>query len=117
MAVRPDGSFAIPTSPARQGETVVIYAIGFGQTSPNAGTGEGATVDPLQWIRPVPTVFFGGGLLRIPATPSFVGLTPGFVGLYQINVAIPGNSPRGDRVPMLAEGAGYVTNQVNIAIQ
>jgi uncharacterized protein (TIGR03437 family) len=117
IAVRPDGSFPIPTSPARQGETIVIYAIGFGQTSPNAGTGEGATADPLQWIRPLPVVYFGGGLLPIPAVPGFVGLTPGFVGLYQINVTIPGNSPRGDRVPLLIEGTGYVTNQVDIAIQ
>jgi len=117
IAVRPDGSYPIPTSPAKPGETVVIYAIGFGQTSPNAGTGEGATADPLQWIRPLPTVLFGGGLLRIPATPLFVGLTPGFVGLIQINLTIPGNSPRGDHVPLLIEGPGYVTNQVEIAIQ
>ncbi len=117
IAVRPDGSFPIPTSPARPGETVVVFAIGFGQTAPNAGTGEGATADPLQWIRPVPRSLFGGGLLPVPATPSFVGLTPGFVGLYQINVTIPGNSPRGDHVPLKAEGPGYVTNQVEIAIQ
>jgi uncharacterized protein (TIGR03437 family) len=117
IAVKPDGNFAIPGSPARPGDVLVIYAIGFGQTSPTAQTGAGATADPLQWIDPRPVVYFGGNILPVTVTPAFVGLTPGFVGLYQINVAVPGNAPRGDRVPLTIEGPGYLSNQVEIAIQ
>ncbi len=117
IAVKPDGDFAIPGTPARPGDVLVIFAIGFGQTNPNAQTGAGASADPLQWIDPLPLVRFGGGILPVTATPAFVGLTPGFVGLYQINVQIPGNAPRGDRVPLTVEGPGYSSTPADIAIQ
>ena len=35
----------------------------------------------------------------IPATVSFSGLTPGFTGLYQVNVQVPANAAPG--VPLL----------------
>jgi uncharacterized protein (TIGR03437 family) len=49
--------------------------------------------------------------------PDFVGLTPGFVGLYQINVPIPVNSPVGDAVALTLLGPDSGTsNRVTIAI-
>jgi uncharacterized protein (TIGR03437 family) len=63
-------------------------------------------------------VIFGGGLLGgVRATPLFVGLTPNFVGLYQINVVVPFNAPRGDKIPMRIEGSGVTSNRVDIAIE
>ena len=123
IAVNQDGTFPVPPTPgipsrrARPGDVLVIYAIGFGQTQPPVASGEAAPADPLAWIRPLPTVYFGRGLLPVPATPLFVGLTPTFVGLYQINVQIPPNAPKGDHVPLQIEGPGYKSNQVEIAIE
>jgi len=123
IAVNQDGTFPVPPTPgipsrrARPGDVLVIYAIGFGQTDPPVASGEAAPADPLAWIRPLPTVYFGRGLLPVPATPLFVGLTPTFVGLYQINVQIPPNAPKGDHVPLQIEGPGYKSNQVEIAIE
>ena len=123
IAVNQDGTFPVPPTPgipsrrARPGDVLVIYAIGFGQTQPPVASGEAAPADPLAWVRPLPTVYFGRGLLPVPATPLFVGLTPTFVGLYQINVQIPPNAPKGDHVPLQIEGPGYKSNQVEIAIE
>ncbi len=123
IAVNQDGTFPVPSTPglasrpARPGDVIVIFAIGFGQTSPAALTGEGASGDPLSQITPTPTVFLGGGLLRVPVTPQFVGLTPTFVGLYQINLQIPANAPRGPRVPLIIDQGGVISNQVEIAIE
>lgn len=123
IAVNTDGTFPVPatpgidTRPARPGDVLVMYAIGFGATVPPVPTGAAAAGDPLSYVLPMPTILLGGGLLPVRVTPDFVGLTPTYVGLYQINFTIPGNVPRGDRVRLLLEGPGYVTNQVEIAIE
>jgi uncharacterized protein (TIGR03437 family) len=86
--------------PAQPGEDVVIWAFGLGQTKPTPKTGEAsptpaAAYSPLYLqfdfranVKPSPP-----SINRPAATPSpsptFVGLTPGQVGLYQINVTIP----------------------------
>lgn len=54
----------------------------------------------------------------ITVTPAYAGLTPGSVGLYQINVAIPSNVERGNAIPVFLEiGNGVFSNEVDIAIQ
>ena len=121
IAQNPDGTFAVPPTPgvpsrrAKRGEVVVVYAIGFGQTRPAVTSGEAAPGSPLARILPLPTVFFSSGLLSVPSAPDFVGLSPGFVGLYQINGRIPGNSPVGDRVKLSVQGTA-TSNVVDIAI-
>ena len=65
-------------------------------------------------------VFFGAGYLPatgVAADPFFVGLTPGLVGLYQINVTVPAEAPRGDAVPVALGSGTVVSNRVVIAIQ
>jgi uncharacterized protein (TIGR03437 family) len=126
IIVNQDGSFPItPTPgissrPAIPGEVLVIYAFGLGPTSPAVTAGTGAPAEePFARITPVPGVIFGGGLQGIPtvATPLFVGLTPNYVGLYQINVVIPENAPRGASVPVTLDMNGISSNTVTIAIQ
>ena len=47
--------------------------------------------------------------------PLFAGLTPGQVGLYQINVTIPFDAPTGN-VPVYIEMPGVGSNYTDIAI-
>jgi uncharacterized protein (TIGR03437 family) len=49
--------------------------------------------------------------------PDFVGLTPNFVGLYQINVRVPAQVERGNAVPLYLNFGAQVSNRVNLAIQ
>ncbi len=123
IAANTDQTFAVPATPgldsrpARPGDTLVMYAIGFGATVPAVATGAAAPEEPLAHVSPTPQLFLGGGILRTEVTPSFAGLTPGFVGLFQINFTIPATAPRGDRIPLFLQGPGYTTNVVNIAIE
>lgn len=127
IVVNQDGSFPIPATPglnsrpARAGETLVLYAIGVGPTDPPAGSGAAAPSSPLARARGAYRVLFGAsgpfGGGDVEATPAYVGLTPGFVGLYQINVAIPEGAPRGDAVPLLLVGENGSSNRVMIAIE
>jgi uncharacterized protein (TIGR03437 family) len=48
------------------------------------------------------TVNFGGQT----AIPGFSGLTPGFSGLYQINVVVPTGVKPGNQVPVTLSAGG-----------
>jgi uncharacterized protein (TIGR03437 family) len=83
----------IVSRPARAGETIVLYGVGFGATSPGTNAGEIASAAnsltaPLRFQ-------FG----NTPAAASYAGLAPGFVGLYQFNVTVP-SGVTGDAVPL-----------------
>jgi uncharacterized protein (TIGR03437 family) len=46
----------------------------------------------------------------------FSGLSPGFVGLYQINVTLPASLPSGTQ-QLVVTSNGIASNAVNIAIR
>lgn len=89
---------------AKPGETIVIYAVGLGPTNPLVKTG-----DPAPSLAPAKAILEPSLILSFrvnlpPASPAppvvwspvgawfkpeFVGLVPGYVGLYQINVKVP----------------------------
>jgi uncharacterized protein (TIGR03437 family) len=128
IAVNGDGSYPLPrnavpgvnTRPARAGEVIVIYAIGLGPTTPGVASGVGSPTSPLAEITPRPTMHIGQLSIAEAITypTQFVGLTPGFVGLYQINVQIPQAIERGPRVPMfLNMGNNILSNTVELAIE
>ena len=100
-------------SPAHAGDVVVIYCTGLGATLPAVASGTPAPGSPLSHVvRPV-TATIGG----VPATVQFAGLSPGFVGLYQVNVQIPTGVPTGAAVELLLTQNGLTSNKVTLAIQ
>ena len=107
-----DGTtFALPAGampsgiarPARPGETIVLYGVGFGGVTPDPGAGN-IVADGNSLILPF-QVYFGG----MPAAVSYAGLAPGMIGLYQFNVVVPDTAP-GDAVP-LTFSVGLSTGQ------
>lgn len=75
------------STPAQPGETVILYANGFGPTVPAAVSG---SLTQSGNLTPLPAVTIGG----IQATVQFAGLVS--PGLFQINVVIPESAPSGD---------------------
>lgn len=91
QAFSPDGTAL--ELPARPGDTIVLYGVGFGPVTPDASAGDvvqrfNSLVLPFQ-------VFLGGRLAEL----SYAGLAPGKVGLYQFNIVVPDTAP-GDAVPL-----------------
>jgi uncharacterized protein (TIGR03437 family) len=79
------------SNPAGIGETIAVYLTGLGGVSPAVGDG---APGPSTLANAVESVwaFIGG----VQAAVSFAGLTPGVVGLAQINLVIPSGVTSGD---------------------
>lgn len=105
------------SNPAVAGTTtLLIYCTGLGPVSNTPADGAAAQGDPnLSQTTTMPSVSIGG----IAATPSFSGLAPGFVGLYQVNVLVPAGVAPGSAVPVtISMGSSAVTsNAVTIPVQ
>ncbi|MEO8129721.1 MAG: hypothetical protein ABI822_21655, partial [Bryobacteraceae bacterium] len=88
-----DGVAIDAKRPLRLGETGVIYANGLGLTNPPVGDGQAAPSDPLaRTVRNV-EVLVNGTVQQV----LFNGLTPGAVGLAQVNFVLgSGAAIKGD---------------------
>ena len=110
----------IPGSPVKIGDTVVIYAIGLGPTSPAVATGAATPNSPLSNATGTLQVCFGviTPFSQPPcAKPLFAGLTPGFVGLYQINVTIPSGVKSGNTTMSVLLENNTASDAVELAVQ
>ncbi len=99
-----DGSVNGPSNPALRGDVMVAFGTGFGSVSPK-GT--------LMITDSPVTAKLGD--LDVPV--QFAGLTPGFVGLYQINLSIPMATPPGLRLILSVKQENITGNPVEVAIQ
>ncbi len=103
--------------PAKPGDAITIYAIGLGPTTPAVATGAPApAAEPLARITAPSLVTFGSGVTAPSAAPFFIGLTPTAAGLYQANVTIPDDAPKG-RIPIKLGVGDAVSNVLMIAVQ
>ena len=94
------------SNPVQRGDELTIYLTGCGQTFPGVTDGSGAPMNPLARAVSVPVVTLGG----VSLNTMFGGLTPGSVGLCQINVSVPASAPQGLSVPLtITQGAGSQT--------
>ena len=91
VALFTDGTYVLPTGaisgvnsrPAKPGDTIVLYGIGFGPVTPAMTAGQ--IVGQLNSLSMPFQVSIGG----VPATPIYDGLALNFAGLYQFNLTVP----------------------------
>lgn len=104
---------AFPGSrPAKIGEYISIYCTGLGDVTARPVLGYPSPSNPLASTLTKPVVTVGG----IPATVSFSGLAPGYVGLYQVNVQVPAGLSIGPSVPVVLNIGGVTSNTAQIAV-
>ena len=107
------GSAALVTagSPAKPGETVVVYLLGMGATNPAVPSGQPAPSNPLAQVTVQPTITVDGQ----PSHVDFAGLTPGFAGLYQIDFDIPASARTGNLTVIISQN-GVATNTTTLPV-
>ncbi|MGO9260858.1 MAG: S8 family serine peptidase [Bryobacteraceae bacterium] len=114
IAVAQDSGFNLITTsnPAKRGSPfIILYMNGLGPVSNQPASGNpalGTSATPT-----TPVVSFGG----VNGTVLFSGLTPGFPGLYQINVAIPTSVTPGSAVPVTVSIGGVTSAPSTLPIQ
>jgi uncharacterized protein (TIGR03437 family) len=100
VATRQDFSFAVKpgtfagatTVAAKPGDVLVLWATGFGPTTPVAPTGVAVPSDQTYATASAPTVTINSA----PAIVFGAALAPGAVGLYQIAIQVPNTLADGD---------------------
>jgi uncharacterized protein (TIGR03437 family) len=83
----------VPSRPAKAGETIVLWGVGFGSATPQ--------------------FLFGG----VPAQVSYAGPAPGTLGLYQFNVVVPtGLLQQGAQLQVQVNGQATEQTKLYVAV-
>src|ERR1035437_3070187 len=109
VVLNQDYSLNGPSNSAKAGSDVMLYGTGAGAASPAVATGSGGPASPLSTVTNVIASING-----VPATVSFQGLAPNFVGLLQVNLQVPA-LPTGSYLVQITAG-GAKSNSAWIAV-
>jgi uncharacterized protein (TIGR03437 family) len=87
-----DYELVTPAHPARPGEWIIAYASNLGPVQNPPPTGMPASLDRLSPLAPGPdiyTVLLLGSTQSATLQSIYMGLVPGVIGVYQINLRMP----------------------------
>jgi mannan endo-1,4-beta-mannosidase len=85
----PNGTFNVPTTAAKAGETIILWGTGFGNTNPLAPMGQ--VVPPAAYAVSGVTVTIGNATATVYGT----ALASGYAGLYQVAIQVPSSLASG----------------------
>jgi uncharacterized protein (TIGR03437 family) len=92
-----DGSLITAAAPAQPGEGIVMYAAGLGRTSPDQVPDRVPSAAATTLYAAQTQILLNG--VALPASSLlYVGVTPGFAGLYQINLRLPDPLPANPQI-------------------
>lgn len=110
VCLHTDGVTPVSTDlPAHPGEVVIFYGTGFGPVNPPLATGAPSTGNQTMFM---PTITIDG----LTAEIQFSGVAPGFVGLNQINVVVPGLARTNAADPVVLTVNGVPANPVTLPV-
>jgi uncharacterized protein (TIGR03437 family) len=105
--VHSDGSAITKDNPATRDQHLVIYATGLGPTKGGTvTTGAAAPASPLAVTDPVSVTIGTPGYSQANMIVNWSGLVPGLVGIYQVNITVPGTHISGSSLPVVLKVGG-----------
>jgi len=112
VALHADYSLITSQNPARSGEVISVYGIGFGSVTPSPATGAPAADSPPSTLNAAVSATINAH----NAPVLFAGLSPGSVGVYQFKLSIPDRVGIGD-LNVLINVGGQNSNLVTIPVK
>jgi uncharacterized protein (TIGR03437 family) len=106
-----DYSLITASAPARPGEWITLYLVGMGATDVTVASGQQSPALPLANVKNPVAVTIDGAEAQV----YFAGLTPGGIGLYQINCKVPDSARLGD-LPLIVTQNGVAANSVIVPV-
>jgi uncharacterized protein (TIGR03437 family) len=103
IAQHADFTLVDAAHPVQPGEPIVMYLSGMGATTPSVATGQQASATSLTPAQMQPMVTVGGQTAAI----AYAGLTPGGIGLYQINFVTPTGLGAGDAEVIVSQNGVF----------
>jgi uncharacterized protein (TIGR03437 family) len=104
----PDPSGSLP---AFRGSVIQVFGTGGGLTDPVTAAGQAASSAAPTRLRPTATVDGRA------ATVMYSGASPGLVGVWQVNVALPADLRIGSDLPLVITLNGISSNTVAVAVR
>jgi len=102
--INQDGTLNDLSSPGKRGDVLTVYCSNLGAVQAQGSL--------FVTVSPAAAVLNG---TELPV--QYAGLTPGFIGLYQVNVPIPAGVAPGTALTLSVKVGGVLSNTVNVAIQ
>ncbi len=106
-----DSSTNTPANPAKVGSTITAYFTGTGPVTPAVADGAAAPKSPAAAVTSATGATIGGSAAQI----IFAGLSPGFVGLGQMDIVVPSGLKTGT-YPLVLSIAGEVSNSAPVSV-
>lgn len=121
LVFRPNGEPVTPQRPAKRDEPLVLYAVGLGNPKGTfrPASGVAAPADRLLETDAVDLFFkkvesaadkTRGFRAQEEVIVDWSGLVPGYVGLYQLNIRVPGFHEKGDRLEVQVRIGGLLSS-------
>jgi uncharacterized protein (TIGR03437 family) len=107
-----DFSLVTTASPAKVGETLMIYCTGLGAFKSTLKSGQLAPTPPPNTVNTAQVTIGGAS-----ASVSQSSAAPGYAGLYLVGVQVPASSQTGNSVAVTVAVGSTTSNAVTIAIQ
>jgi uncharacterized protein (TIGR03437 family) len=98
-------SFGVNSRPAKPGDLLIAYGVGFGPVSP--AIAPGVIVTSSNSVTNPVTIAFGSTL----ASVTYAGLAGNFVGLYEFYITVPQGLPNGDYPIIVTQNGGQLPQE------
>jgi uncharacterized protein (TIGR03437 family) len=103
----------VPQPVVTAGTALALYVTGTGDVNPAIKTAYAPSTGSTLPVPVLPLSVTVGG---VPAFLEFVGITPGLIGVTQVNILVPSSTPPGNQ-PVVVTVGGASSAPVNIVVQ
>ena len=106
----------VPIPVVKAGTALALYVTGTGDVTPALKTAYSPSAGTALANLPKPVLPLSVTVAGAPAFVEFAGITPGLIGVTQVNILVPSSSPLGNQ-PVVVTVAGASSAPVNIVVQ